>query len=131
VSEPPYFPPPREAKATEAPEAQPEEAFAVEPRAVSRVEAPPSDAAPQPEPAKKPKLSPDEIKALLAVDGVVRPSPFARAAKRGGIVVIPTGLISLLLQLVLGEHAIWVIPLVILGAIAWTARPLFRRDGWS
>lgn len=80
--------------------------------------------------APKPQLSKEEIRALLAVtESTARPT-WSRVARRGGIAIIPTTLLSILLDSVLGW---WSIPVIVILAIAWTARPLVRqrRDGWA
>lgn len=82
-------------------------------------------------PPAKPKLTPDEVRALLAVEGANRPTPAASAWRRGRVIAIPTGLISLAAHLLLGSWAPVVSIVAILAAIAWTARPLFRRDGFG
>lgn len=77
-----------------------------------------------------PKLTPDEVRALLAVERVTR-SRWSRTAIRGGIIVLPTSLLSFVVDLVLGSYAPFVIALTVLGALAWVAWPLLRRDEWS
>ncbi len=93
----------------------------VERRVVHRPE-PPSDEAP-------PKLSREEIQALLAVTQVTTSSKWARVARRGGIAFVPTAILSTLLDAFFGW---WSIPIVALLALAWTVMPLMRqrRDGW-
>lgn len=121
----PRFPAPDEAKPKAsapivATERKPVEVSRAEPIA----EEPPAAGA-------TPKLTADEVRALLAVEGANRPTPAGTAWRRGRVVVIPTGLISLAAHLFFGSWAPVVSIAAILGAIAWTARPLFRRDGFS
>lgn len=119
----PRFPAPEEAKPKErAP------IVATEPRAVVVARAEPVTDDP---PGARPKLTPDEVRALLAVEGASRPTASGAAWRRGRIVVIPTGLIGLAAHLFFGSWAPFVSIAAVLGAIAWTARPLFRRDGFS
>ncbi len=85
---------------------------------------PPSD-----EPA--PKLTRDEVRALLAVTATTNPpSRWGRAAKRGGLALLPTAILSTVLDAIVGW---WSIPIVVALAIAWSALPLLRqsRDGWT
>lgn len=92
-------------------------------RVVHRPE-PPSDEPP-------PKLSREEVRALLAVTSTnARASAWRRTARRGGVALIPTALASTLLDALLGW---WSIPVVVVIAVAWVAMPLVRqrRDGWT
>lgn len=120
----PRFPGPEEAKPKpSAPIAIAEK----QPRVVARAEPLAEDASAK----AAPKLSPDEVRALLAVHEANRPTRGAAAWKRGRVVVIPTGLIGLAAHLFLGSWAPLVSIAATAAAIAWTARPLFRRDGFS
>ncbi len=85
---------------------------------------PPSDDEP-----KALKLSKEETRALLAVTATQRPD-WARAAKRAGLGVIPTALIGLLLDSVVGWGAT---PVLVIILIVWSAWPLFKQDrgGWT
>jgi hypothetical protein len=102
-------------------------------RIVHRPEPPPDDDAPGAAPLAKPKpkLTPDEVRALLAVETANRPTPLKRTVKRG-VILVPVGLLSLLFRVVFGEYA-WIAETVItLAALVWIARPLFAKDdGWS
>ena len=123
----PRFPAPEEAK----PKASTPVATATErkPIVVVRPEPIADDQAPA-----QPKLTSDEVRALLAVHEANRPAPAKGASaawKRGRVIVVPTGLISLAAHAFLGSWAPVVSIAAVLGAIAWTARPLFRRDGFS
>ena len=85
---------------------------------------PPSDDGP-----KAPKLSKEETRALLAVTATHRPN-WGRAAKRAGFGVMPTALLALLLDSVIGWGAT---PALVIVLIAWAAWPLFKQDsgGWT
>ena len=92
-------------------------------RVVHRPE-PPSD-----EPATK--LSRDEVRALLAVTATnTKSNAWSRVARRGGIALVPTAIVSTLLDALLGW---WSIPVAVVIALVWTAMPLLRqrRDGWT
>jgi len=41
------------------------------------------------------------------------------------------GLIDLALHLLVGDYAYVFMILVTIGGIVWTARPLFRKEGWD
>ncbi len=118
----PRFPAPEEAKPKESAPIVATERKAV---VVSRAEPIAEEA------GARPKLTPDEVRALLAVEGANRPTASGAAWRRGRIVVIPTGLIGLAAHLFFGSWAPFVSIAAVLAAIAWTARPLFRRDGFS
>jgi hypothetical protein len=96
-----------------------------EPRVVHRPE-PPQDDEP------KPKLSREEVQALLAVTQATskKPGAWSRTARRGGIALLPTAIVSTVLDALVGW---WSIPIVIALALAWAALPLIRqrRDGWT
>ncbi len=80
---------------------------------------------------EKPKLTPDEIRALLAVEGVNRPQGMGAVWKRGRVVIIPVGLINLAMHLLLGSAAPFVMGALTVFAFVWCAIPLLRRDEWS
>ena len=119
----PRFPPPDEAKERRAPAIAP----APKPLVVTRAEAP----ADEPTAGAKPKLTADEVRALLAVDAVNRPTSWRRVFRRGRIIVVPTGILGLLAHLLLGSWGPFVSVAITLIAIGWTARPLLRRDEWT
>lgn len=77
------------------------------------------------------KLSPEEIRALLAVEGANRPTKSKTLWRRGRVVVVPTGLISIAAHLLIGSWAPLVTIAAILLAVAWVARPLLKKDGWD
>ncbi len=83
---------------------------------------------PSEEPAAgRPKLTQDEVRALLAVTKV-RTSPVKRALKRGGVLVIPTTILGIALDLALGEWGTLVLLVVIAAGVYWSVRPLFASD---
>ena len=119
----PRFPGPEEAKPKARTPIAPAER---KPIVVARAEPMAEEQAPA-----KPKLSPDEVRALLAVHEASRPTRGAAAWKRGRAIVIPTGLIGLAAHLFFGSWAPVVSIAATAAAIVWIARPLFRRDGFS
>jgi hypothetical protein len=130
MADEPHFPAPERREGDRAAEPRPRPATepeAPKPAVIVRRADPASD---EPAPKAAPKLTPDEVRALLAVEGVKR-SRWSRTAIRGGIIIIPTGVISLFLDMILGAYAPFVSALVVLGALAWVAWPLLRRDEWS
>jgi hypothetical protein len=90
---------------------------------VTRPEPPPEE----PAPGARPKLTPDEVRALLAVTKV-RASPLKRAAKRGGILVVPTTIAGIVLDLAFGDWGTIALLVVIGAGIFWSVRPLFAKD---
>ncbi|HEY1954789.1 MAG TPA: hypothetical protein VGH28_04240 [Polyangiaceae bacterium] len=76
----------------------------------------------------KPTYSKEELRALLAVTTPATP-PWKRAARRGLIAMLPTIVLSFVLDAFLGW---WSIPVLLVLAALWAARPLWRqsRDGW-
>ncbi|CAN5438086.1 hypothetical protein BH09MYX1_BH09MYX1_16160 [soil metagenome] len=79
-----------------------------------------------------PKLSKDEVRALLAVTST-QASPMKRAAKRGGILVIPTTILGVVLDLVFGDWGTLILLVIIAVGVYWSARPLFakNRSDWG
>lgn len=140
----PFFPPPkhegtsepepgyRSAAARAADEAAP---APVKPVVVQRAEAPPESIAPAVK-GKAPKLSKEEVQALLATAGALeKPSTAVVLGKRTWILV-PVGLVSHFFGLVFGEHAA-VAQLVTYGvglvlAALYILAPLRKqeREGW-
>ena len=82
-------------------------------------------------PKPAPKLTREEVSALLAVEGALRPTPLARVWKRGRIIIVPTGLIGFAGHSFIGGWADVLALVIAVAAILWCARPLFRRDAWS
>ena len=116
MADEPSFPDPSEAK---------RKPVAVTPRRVivTRAE-PPAEEGPA-------KLTKEEVQALLAVEGTNRPRPATAMWKRGRVLLLPIVLIDLAAHAFLGGAAPFVSAAVTIAALLWTARPLFRRDGWS
>lgn len=85
---------------------------------------PPSD---EPDPKSPPKLSKDEVRALLAVTKV-RSSPTKRALKRVGILSIPTTIVGIALDLAFGEWGTLLVLVIIAAGIFWSVRPLFAKE---
>ncbi len=131
----PFFPPPPGKKPYREPERAPD-APAPPKTVVHRAEPPKEEEAPIEKGKAPPKLSREEVSALLATSGT-NSSVAAQCGKRAAIVVIPIGLIRWGLVLLFGESApvaaAILSGLCALGAIAWTAAPLWKqkRDGWS
>jgi hypothetical protein len=131
MADEPYFPAPGAARPEPQPQPAPRRSS---PNVVARPE-PPSpevevdiDGAAKPRPA----LSRTEMQALLAVGRELQGGGRGRAAwKRGRVIVVPTGLISTVLHVVLGDYALPIILVLCLASIVWVARPLLRRDDWS
>ncbi len=86
---------------------------------------------PEPPSDERAKLSREEVRALLAVTATTsKNGAWSRVARRGGIALVPTAIVSTLLDAVIGW---WSIPVVVVLAIVWAALPLVRqhRDGWT
>lgn len=92
---------------------------------VSRPESPASPA----EERGRPKLSPDEIRALIAVE-TAQHMPWKSSARRS-VVLVPIGFLGRLLYAVAGNDSLVVAVAIALLALVWIARPLFRRDGFA
>jgi hypothetical protein len=92
-------------------------------RVVARRPEPPRDESP------RPKLTQEEIRALLAVEAPRRPD-WGRVARRGGLGLIPTAILGVLLDSLIGW---WATPVLVAVLVVWAAWPLFRqsRDGWT
>jgi hypothetical protein len=137
MSDEPRFPSPDEPKTAQLP--SPYRPAAPPSRAVGAVDRPKGIVVTRAEPlaaadqtvAPGAQLTREEMRALLAVEGTNRASALGTAWKRGRILAIPTGLISLAAHLLFGWAEPWASMVIILGAVAWTARPLLRRDDWS
>jgi hypothetical protein len=122
VPDEPHFPPPgekvrepyREPDKTPAPEA---------PRkVVTRAEPPQSS---HPEAA----LTRDEMKALLAVTASPRPA-WRKSLWRSPVFIV-TSIVSYFLHMAFGPYAYALDLVLFVATLAWMARPLFRRDGFS
>ncbi len=126
----PRFPPPDEAMSQGASPYRPASASSpredAAPRRVVITRADP----PKDEPGA-PKLTREEMRALLAVEGTNRSSALGRVWKRGRMIVLPTGLLGAVVHWVLGVAEPWASLAVLAIAVSWVARPLLRRDDWS
>jgi hypothetical protein len=114
VPDEPHFPAPRPKGYRDSEPAAPS---AAEParKIVTRAEPPPDLDAP------KPKLTREEMNAMIAVTAAQHP-PWKKSLKRSPI----------LLPATIASH--WSMPLaavLVIAALVWIARPLFRRDGFS
>ncbi len=134
----PFFPPPKPAgdgagyrePAKVAEEPSPNRAAAVVTRPDPLVDEEPAPGGKKP----MPKLSPEEVRALLATEGA-RSSALARCGKRA-VILVPVGLIRWGFAVVLGgygEVAMMIVTIALFaGAFAWMAAPLWKqsKDGW-
>lgn len=98
---------------------------------VTRAEAPKEEAAPAAGPKGALKLSPEEVAALLAVDGTNRMTASKAVLKRGRVIALPLTLVDLVLNVILGDYGMYISIALTIGVVAWTTRPLWNRDGWS
>lgn len=74
----------------------------------------------------KPKLTHEEVHALLAIHEAGHPRPSNTSLRRGKRIFVPVGLLCLLAHLLLGDWE-WAAEIVVtLGAIVWIALPLLR-----
>jgi hypothetical protein len=87
------------------------------PIVVTRPEPPTSDATP--------KLTREEIRALIAVEGAKHP-PWKSSVRRSPLLLI-VGLVSQ----AFGSYSLVVGTVLTIAALVWIARPLFRRDEFS
>jgi hypothetical protein len=132
MADEPKFPSPEEAKAKRAAEPSSVPTAPARPVIVRRAEPLLHDAevAAKKEPVK---LTQEEVRALLAVTAANRPSTATTLWRRGRIAIIPTGVLQIAAYVVLGggvtAHVVTVG--ITIAAIAWTARPLLRKDGWT
>jgi hypothetical protein len=120
----PKFPSPDEAKRKNAELVTPSEPKAA--IVVQRAEPVPESAAG----AKPgtPKLTPEEVRALLAVGEVNRPKE-ARL-RRGKRIAVPTIVLTIASHFIT-EYWPIVAGLAIVGALVWTFGPWEKRDDWS
>lgn len=132
----PFFPPPDPFRTS----ARPSEAPAATPRAVVQRPEPTRDAASPVPAAGKPKLTQEEIAALLAVSSSAGSRQDEGGPKkwnpRRAVVLVPIGLIDLLLDFVFDDAAMtmrWALSIALfVGGLVYVLAPLFRqkRDGW-
>ena len=129
MAEAPRFPSPEEAKAKRPSVPSAASADVTQPARAVVVQRP--DPIPDStEPAKAPpKFTPEEVRALLAVEGVNR--PMTAVWKRGRVLIIPIGLIDLATHFIFGSAAPFVIAALTVAAFVYCALPLLRRDDWS
>lgn len=97
------------------------------PVVVTRPEPPPDDDAPLA--PQRPKLTQDEMRALLAVTQTTQ-TPLKRAARRGLLAFVPMTILSLVLDALIGW---WSVPVLVVITAVWATRPLWRqsREGWT
>lgn len=131
MADQPRFPSPEEAKPKaaaampSAPSAPSARRLVVE-RAI-----PVDDLAEAPKAVSAPKLTREEMSALLAVEGALRPPPLVRVWRRGRLVMVPATVLSVAGHHWIGGWADVVASVLVVGALLWSARPLFGRDAWS
>ena len=79
--------------------------------------------------AKKaaPKLTPDEVRALLAVNEVNRPKQ--AMLRRGKVIAVPTIVLSIVAHLFLSYWPI-AVALLVVAAVVWTIGPWKKKDEW-
>jgi hypothetical protein len=132
VADEPFFPPPLERMPYRGGTGEPPAAMASAslPTIVARPE-PPAESVPAPRGQVRAALSPAEIKALLEVGRELQTSRSQAVWKRGRRIVVPTGLVGTLIQVLLGDYALPLLLLLAIAAIGWTARPLVARDDWT
>lgn len=75
------------------------------------------------------KLSPEELRALLAVESAL--GGRWRSCARRSTIFLPIGLLSALLRAIFGPYALFATTLAALIALVWIARPLFKDDGFT
>lgn len=78
---------------------------------------------------EKPKLSPEEIRALLAVDKSMTLTRWGKATNRLAFAAFPTFFVSLLADKLFGW---WGIPITLAGGVLWALWPMRKQDreGW-
>jgi hypothetical protein len=115
----PHFPPPGRKEAYRAPAVT---SPSTSPKVVTRAEPPPSSGHPA-----RVALTKDEMRALIAVEAAKRP-PWRSSLRRSAI-LLPVSLVVHLLGTSVWALVIGVVLYV--AALAWIARPLFRRDDFT
>lgn len=79
--------------------------------------------------AETPKLTPEEVRALLAVNEVNRPKQ--AMIRRGKVIAVPTIILSVVSHIFLSYWYV-AVGLLVAGAVVWTVGPWRkRRDEWS
>lgn len=124
VPDEPHFPAPGE-KVVD-PYREPEKAAPSPPshKIVTRAEPPPAS-----HPPKHLTFTAEEKKALLMVTAAQRPA-WKRSLWRSPVLIV-TSIVSQLLHMVIGSYAYPLDAVLFIAAIAWMARPLFKKDGFS
>jgi hypothetical protein len=123
VPDEPRFPAPGEKIREPYREAEKPAPAAPAQKIVTRAEPPPSS---KPERAA---LTRDEMKAMLAVTAAQR-TPWKKSIWRSPLLLV-VSVVSHLLHAALGAYAYPLDVVLFVLALAWIARPLFRRDGFS
>lgn len=122
MADEPSFPSPDEAKRRNSDAAiAPSEAKA--PVVVRRAEPVPESTA-----GEKPKLTAEEVRALLAVNEVNRPKQ--AMIRRGKVIALPTIILSIVAHLFMAYWYV-AVPLIVVGAVVWTIGPWKKRDEWG
>ena len=124
VPDEPHFPAPGEKIVDPYREAEKPAPAAPSHKVVTRAEPPPSSRDP-----KHSALTREEMNALIAVTAAQKPS-WKRSLWRSPVLIV-TGIVSQLLHMVIGSYAYPLDAALFILAIAWMARPLLRRDGFS
>lgn len=123
VTDEPHFPAPGEK--IRDPYREPEKATPPAPaRAIVTRAEPPPDSTP-----KREALTRDEMKALLAVTAAQRPA-WKKSLWRSPVLLV-SSIVSHVLHMAIGVYAYPLDVVLFIAALAWIARPLFRRDGFS
>jgi hypothetical protein len=91
---------------------------------VTRAQPPPSSSQP-----KHVALTAEEKKALIMVTAAQRPA-WKKSLWRSPVLIV-TSIVSQLLHMVIGSYAYPLDAVLFIAAIAWMARPLMRKDGFS
>lgn len=134
----PFFPPPgaRTSEAGGYREPAPAPPLATKPAVVVRPD-PPAPEEDAPAGAKKPmpKLSKEEVQALIATSTPEESSAAARSGKRA-IILLPIGLLRSVFMALFAEWPVVGFVLtaaIVLGALAWISAPLWKqsREGWD
>jgi hypothetical protein len=122
VPDEPHFPAPGEKSREPYREPDPVPAREAPRKLVTRAEPPSS----HPKPAA---LTREEMNALLAVTAAKKPA--WRKSLWRSPVLIASSILSHLLHMALGSYAYPLDLVLFVAALAWMARPLFRKDGFS
>lgn len=96
-----------------------------EPRAAIVVQR--AEPLPESRPPEKAKLTPDEVRALLAVNEVNRPKEAMK--RRGRTVLVPTIILSVVSHLFIAYWYV-AVALLVVAAVVWTIAPWKKPDEW-